>query len=360
MSTMSQTPAASPIDAEKLHAAIGKFLTDAGAAVSGALIIVGDKLGFYKALRKGPLTPAQLAEQTHTSERYVREWLANQAASGYLQYDAATNRFSLPPEHVPLLADDTSEVFMPPCFGLAQVMFVDEPKITEAIATGSGVGWDEHDSRLFAATDRFFRNGYAKHLIGDWLAALDGVDSKLRAGGKAADIGCGFGSSTVLMAQAYPNSVFIGYDYHAESVEGAQRKAREQNAPAAQFAVATAKTFADKDFDLICYFDCLHDMGDPVGALVHAREALKPDGTVMLVEPFANDSLQDNMNPVGRLFYGASTMLCVPASLKQEVGLAMGAQSGAARMRAVAEEAGFTRFRIATQTPFNLIYEIRP
>lgn len=357
---MAMLSSAAPVDPEKLHAAIGKFLGDAGAAVTGALIIAGDKLGLYKALAGAALTPAELAQQTDTNERYVREWLSNQAASGYVTYDAASGRFSLPPEHVPLLADETSEVFMPPGFGMAQVLYVDEPKISEAMKSGEGVGWNEHDSRLFSTTDRFFRNGYAAHLVADWIASLDGVDAKLRAGGKVADIGCGFGSSTVLMAKAYPDSMFIGYDYHPDSVEAAQKKAREQNAPAAQFAVGTAKDFPDKGFDLICYFDCLHDMGDPAGALAHARRALDDEGTIMLVEPFANDALEENLNPIGRLFYGASTMLCVPASLKQEVGLALGAQSGAARMKQLAEQAGFTRFRVATQTPFNLIYEIRP
>jgi 2-polyprenyl-3-methyl-5-hydroxy-6-metoxy-1,4-benzoquinol methylase len=353
--------ATSQIDPEKLNAAIGKFLNDAGAAVSGVLIIIGDKLGFYKALaRDGALTSAELAERTGTRERYVREWLANQAASGYLTYDSESKRFALPPEHIPLLADANSEVFMPPGFAMAQVLFADEPKISDAIRSGDGVGWDEHDQRLFAATYRFFRNGYAAHLVGEWIRALSGVDEKLRSGANVADIGCGFGASTVLMAKAYPASRFTGFDYHVPSVETAQNLARDEGVQdRASFRAATAKDFPG-NYDLICYFDCLHDMGDPVGALVHARQMLAPDGTVMLVEPFAKDLLEDNLNPIGRLFYGASTLICVPASLKQEVGVALGAQSGEARMRTVAQEAGFSRFRIATQTPFNIIYEIRP
>ncbi len=359
---MTTSPATTPIDPDKLNAAIGRFLGDAGAALTAVNVITGDKLGLYKALAAaGPLTSAELAERTKTHERYVREWLSNQAAAGYVQYDPASTKFTLPAEHVPLLADDSSEVMMCGMFSMVQPLFADEPKITAAFLSGEGVGWDEHDPRLYANTDRIFRNGYAAHLIADWLPALDGVEAKLRTGATVADLGCGHGSSTLLMAQAYPMSQFVGYDYHVPSIEAARKKAREAGvAGRVRFEVAHGKSFEGKGFDLIACFDCVHDMGDPVGVLTHARQALKPNGTFMMVEPFANDRLEDNLNPIGRLFYAASTHLCTPASLKQDVGLALGAQAGEARMRDVVTKAGFSHFRRAAQTPFNIVYEARP
>jgi SAM-dependent methyltransferase len=356
------TSTALPYDPAKFEAAIGRFLGDVGAVVTGVSVLIGDRLGLYKALATGGAqTPQEVAEKTRTHERYVREWLANQAAAGYITYDPATKRFALPAEHVPLLADDESEVNMCGLFSMGQPLFADEPKIVEAFKTGKGVGWHEHDARLYGTTDRIFRNGYASHLIADWIPALDGVEEKLRTGALVADVGCGYGSSTILMAKAYPMSTFVGYDYHEPSIAAAREAARKAGVQDnAQFEVTSAKGMPARSFDLLCYFDCVHDMGDPVGALAHARAALKANGTLMIVEPYAGDALEENLTPIGRIFYGASTMLCTPASLAQEVGLALGAQAGEARMRVVVKEAGFTQFRRAAQTPFNLIYEARP
>jgi len=360
--TQAAAPAAPAIDDAKFQAFLGKMVGDVGATVTGALVIIGDRLGFYRKLaERGPSTAAELAKTTGTHERYVREWLANQAASGYLTYDPATERFTLPPEHAPLLADENSPVLLCGLYQIAQTMFVDEPQITEAFRTGRGFGWHQHDGRLFGATERFFRPGYNAHIVPDWIPALDGVDARLRAGASVADVGCGLGTSTIVMAKAYPKSRFVGYDYHEASIEAARRNAREAGvSDRVQFEVAAAKAFGGRNYDFIACFDCIHDMGDPVGAAKHIRSALAPDGTFMMVEPFANDRLEDNLNPVGRIYYGASTILCTPASLDQEVGLALGAQAGEARMRAVFEKAGFTRFRRATETPFNLVFEARP
>lgn len=354
--------AAPSFDQAKFDAALGRFLGDVGAVMTGASVVIGDRLGFYRALHEaGPQTVGELAARTKTHERYLREWLSNQTAAGYLHYDPATQRFTLPAENVPFLADDASEVMVCGLFAMAQTLFADEPTISEAFRSGKGVGWHEHDPRLFACTERIFRAGYAAHLVKDWIPALEGVEAKLRTGASVADIGCGLGTSTILMAKAYPMSRFVGYDYHAASIEGARGAARAAGAGGnVRFEVASADSFSGKDFDLVCCFDCVHDMGDPVGALAHARAALKPNGTLMIVEPFANDSLEQNCNPVGRIFYAASTMLCTPASLAQDVGLALGAQAGEARIRAVATEAGFSEFRRASETPFNLVYEARP
>jgi len=350
------------LDSDKLHAAIGLFLRDVGSVITAASVITGDKLGLYKALAGGGAqTSQELAAATTTHERYVREWLANQAAAGYVLYDADSRRFSLPAEHVPLLADDASEVNMCGLFGMGQPLFADEPKVTEAFKTGRGVGWHEHDARLYGATDRIFRNGYATHLVADWLPALDGVDAKLRTGAKVADVGCGYGSSTILMAKAYPMSQFAGYDYHEASIAAAREAARQAGlTDRVKFEVVYGDAVPAGDFDLVCCFDCVHDMGDPVGVLSRLRGALKPNGTLMIVEPFAGDALEENLTLVGRIFYGASTMLCTPASLSQEGGLALGAQAGEARIREVAMQAGFSEFRRAAETPFNLVYEARP
>jgi SAM-dependent methyltransferase len=358
--TLSTT--ALPYDPAKLDAAVGRFLGDVGAVMTAASVLIGDKLGLYKALATGGAqTSGELSESTKTHERYVREWLANQAAAGYVTYDPATQRFSLPPEHVPLLADDASELNMCGLFGMGQPLFADEPKIAEAFKTGKGVGWHEHDDRLYRTTDRIFRNGYASHLVADWIPALEGVQEKLRTGALVADVGCGYGTSTILMAKTYPMSTFVGYDYHEPSVAAAREAAREAGVSGnLRFEVATAKGMPERSFDLICCFDCVHDMGDPIGALAHARGALKPNATLMIVEPFAGDALEENLTPVGRIFYGASTMLCTPSSLAQEVGLALGAQAGEPRLREVVTKAGFSQFRRAAQTPFNIVYEARP
>lgn len=350
------------VDPQKLEAFVGKMVGDMGAAISGALVLLGDRLGLYKALAaRGPSTSAELAAATGTSERYIREWLSAQAAADYVTYDPASGKFALTPEQAMVFADEDSPAFMAGGFDILAAMWRDEPKIGEAFRSGAGVGWHEHDTCLFRGTERFFRPGYNAHLLSEWIPALDGVEAKLQAGAEVADVGCGHGASTILMAKAFPNSRFTGIDYHPPSIERARERAAEAGvADRARFEAATAKEFAGKGFDLVCIFDALHDMGDPVGAARHIRESLKPDGTFLLVEPFAHDALQDNLNPIGRLFYSASTLICTPASLSQEVGLGLGAQAGEARMRAVVEEAGFTRFRRAAETPFNLVYEVRP
>ncbi len=354
-------PKAAPLDEAKFNEFLGKMVGDVGAAISGALILIGDRLGFYRTLAAdGPMSSIDLAAKTGTHERYVREWLSNQAASGYLTYDPLSKRFTLPIEHVPMLADENSPVQLCGLFQIAQVLYADEGKITHAFQSGKGVGWDEHDSRLFPATDRFFRPGYNANLVTNWIPALTGVDEKLRKGARVADVGCGHGSSTILMAQTYPKSKFYGFDYHAASIDAARAAAKKAGVEdRVTFEVCAAKSFPGSDYDFIACFDCIHDMGDPVGAAMHIRAALAKDGSFMMVEPFANDALEDNLNPVGRIFYGASTLLCTPASLAQEVGLALGAQAGEARLRSVFSEAGFTTFRRATETPFNIVYETR-
>jgi 2-polyprenyl-3-methyl-5-hydroxy-6-metoxy-1,4-benzoquinol methylase len=357
--------AAAPVRApepEKLNTFVGKMLGDLGAVASAALVIVGDKLGLYRELQRGDaLTSQELAARTGTAERYVREWLSNQAASGYLEYDTASERFSLPPEVGFMLADEASPLNVTGLFQLLQSMIVDEPAITERFRTGQGLGWHEHDARLFEGCERFFRPGYNANLIGSWLPALGGVEQKLRAGATVADVGCGFGASTILMAQAYPNSRFYGFDYHRHSIEAARERARAAGVgERIAFEVGTAKELPEAGYDLVAFFDCLHDMGDPVGAATSVRKALAADGTWLVVEPFAQDRLEQNLTPVGRIYYACSTMLCTPASLSQEVGLALGAQAGEARIGNIVREAGFTRFRRATETPFNIVYEVKP
>jgi 2-polyprenyl-3-methyl-5-hydroxy-6-metoxy-1,4-benzoquinol methylase len=363
---MAAPPASSPsaltIDEAKLDAFIGQAVSDVGAAMSATLVVIGDKLGLYQALhRHGPMTSAELAERTDTHERYVREWLANQAAGGYLTYDTVTDRYTLPPEQAALLADETSPLFVHGLYQIIQAMSADEAHITQAFRTGRGFGWHEHDERLFIGTERFFRPGYNAHLVSSWIPALEGVETRLREGASVADVGCGLGASTILMARAYPRSTFVGFDYHAKSIELARERAEAAGmADRITFEVATAKTFPGQGYDLVTCFDCLHDMGDPVGAARHVRDALTADGTWMIVEPFAHDRVDQNFNPVGRLYYAASTILCTPSSLSQEVGLALGAQAGERRISAVIREAGFARFRRAAETPFNLVFEARP
>jgi SAM-dependent methyltransferase len=350
------------IDQGKLDEFMGRFVGDLGAALSAALVVIGDRLGLYKAMADGGgVTPEKLAQRTGTDPRYVREWLSNQAAGGYVTYDADAERFSLTPEQSLALAQEQSPAFVPGAFQLATALIKDEPAITQAFTTGAGVGWHEHNHDLFAGTERFFRPGYAANLISAWIPALDGVQAKLEAGARVADVGCGHGASTIIMAQAFPRSEFVGFDYHAGSIEHARQVASQAGLNGrVRFEVATAKQFTGEGYDLVAMFDCLHDMGDPVGASAHVLGALAPDGTWLLVEPFAGDRLQDNLNPVGRVFYGASTLVCTPASRDQEVGLALGAQAGEARLREVVTAGGFTRFRRATETPFNLVLEARP
>lgn len=347
------------LDMEKLEPLLGKMVSELGAAATGALVIVGDKLGLYRALaHKGPLSSEGLARATGTAERYVREWLATQAASGYVEYHADTGKFSLSPEQAAVLADEESPVFMAGGFSSLAAVYADEPRLTEAFKSGRGIGWGEHCNCLFCGTERFFRPGYKAHLVGEWLPALDGVTAKLARGGTVADVGCGHGASTILMADAYPESRFIGFDFHDKSVAAARTAAGDrQNV---RFEVARAQDFPGARFDLVTIFDALHDMGDPVGAARRAREALKPDGTLMIVEPLAGDTLADNLNPVGRIYYAFSTSICVPASLGQETGAALGAQAGEARLRDVLAAGGFTRIRRALSTPFNMVLEARP
>ena len=348
------------INEAKLNEFLGKAVGDIGAAMSAVLVLLGDQLGLYKGMAgAGPLTPAELARRTGTAERYVREWLANQAAGGYVTYDAATGKFTLPDEHAFALAEEGSPAFLPGIYQVLASLFQDEPKIAERFRSGKGMAWGEHDHRLFEGTERFFRPNYVGHLIGEWLPALDGVEPKLRQGVKAADVGCGFGVTTILMAQAFPKSEFIGFDYHEPSIAAARQRAKAAGVgDRVRFETARSTDYPGKGYALVAHFDCLHDMGDPVGAARHVRETLTSDGTWMIVEPFAGDKLEDNLNPVGRIFYAASTTVCVPASLADN-GPALGAQAGEARLKEVVMAGGFTRFRRATQTPFNLVLEAR-
>lgn len=349
------------IDETKLHAFVGKMLGDIGAAATAALVLTGDRTGLYRSLDcDGPATPAELASRTHTHERYVREWLANQLASGYLERDAATDRYRLPPEHAMLLAREESPLNVQGLFEGVQTMMFDESKITRAFSDGQGVGWDQRHPQLFSGTARLFKPGYVAHLATEWIPSLDGVAAKLEAGGKIADVGCGFGTSTLVIANAYPKATIVGFDYHDGSIRAAEAAARDAGVTGrTTFATAKATDFPGTGYDLITCFDCVHDMGDPVGALAHMREALAPGGTLMIVEPFAGDSLEENLTPLGRIFYAFSTMICTPAAHAQSGGYTLGAQCGEPGMRDVATKAGFTSFRRATQTPFNLVYELR-
>ncbi|HQZ81792.1 MAG TPA: class I SAM-dependent methyltransferase, partial [Pyrinomonadaceae bacterium] len=342
---------------------LGKFVGDLGATLNAGSIVIGEKLGLYKAMSKPRerVTSSELANRTGTNERYVREWLNANAAGGYIEYDADADAFYFTDEQAFIMTDDNSPLHAPGAFVLAAAALKAVPKMVERFTSGEGLGWHEHDSDLFCGTELFFRPGYNAHLVGEWIPALEGVESRLKAGAKIADVGCGFGASTIILAKAFPNSEFFGFDYHEASIETAR-----ENAVAAgvngniKFEVAASKDFPGREYDLIAFFDCLHDMGDPVGAATHVKKALKDDGTWMIVEPFANDNAADNHNPVGRVYYSASTLICTPASRSQEVGLGLGAQAGEARLRSVAEQGGFTRFRRAAETPFNIILEARP
>lgn len=347
------------MDENKLHAFLGKAVADLGAAISAVLISIGDELGFYKQLARGALSPAELASVTGTNERYVREWLNNQAAGGYVAYDPTSGKFFLEEEQALCLADPNGPVDLPGAYLVVQDLFHVRERAMDNFRTGKGMEWGEHHRCLFHGTERFFRAGYNAHLLGSWIPALMGVEEKLKKGGKAADVGCGHGASTILMAKAFPNSEFIGYDYHAPSIETARERANEMHARNAHFEIADASSYKERDFDLIAFFDCLHDMADPTGAARHARDQLEPDGSVMLVEPFANDTPEANHNPVGRVFYGASSLVCVPVSLAKN-GPALGAQAGEKRLREiVVDKAGFKTMRRATETPFNIVLEAR-
>jgi SAM-dependent methyltransferase len=348
-------------DMQKLDTLVGRLVGDVGAAVSGVLVVLGDHIGLFKAMKDGkPRSSTELAEATSLGERNVREWLSAMAAADYVTYDERSNRFSLTPEQAMVFAEEDSPAFFAGAFEIVQSMWLDEPKVAEAFRTGKGLGWHEHSTCLFRGTERFFRPGYNSHLVAEWIPALNGVREKLEKGALVADVGCGHGASTILMAKAFPKSRFHGFDYHGPSIEQARKSAEEAGvADRITFERASAKEFPARNYDLVAMFDCLHDMGDPVGAGKHIKESLAKDGTWMIVEPFAHDNLKDNLNPVGRVFYGASTMICTPASMAQEVGLGLGAQAGEMKLRKVALDAGYSHFRRATETPFNMIFEVR-
>jgi len=348
------------VDLDKLNQFVFRAVEEVGATLNAALVVMGDKLGLYRAMAgAGALTPVELARRSGASERYVREWLNAQAAGGYVEYDPAGGGYTLPPEQAIALTDEGSPAFLPGFFQIALGSVIDSPRITEVARSGEGVGWHEHNHDVFDGCERFFRPGYNAALVPAWLPALDGVVEKLEAGVKVADLGCGHGSSTILMAGAFPNSTFVGSDYHAGSIETARERAREAGLDNVRFETAAAGTDHGGGYGLVTMFDCLHDMGDPVGAARQVRRMLAPDGTWLIVEPMAGDRVEDNFNPVGRAFYGFSTFLCTPASLSQDVGLALGAQAGEARIRDVVTTAGFNRFRRADETPFNMVFEAR-
>lgn len=347
------------IDQHKLNSFLEKAIADIGAAWSANMVLLGDKLGLYKAMAKlGAVTPAELAKATNTAERYIREWLANQAAGGYVTYEPASGRYTLPDEHALALADEESACFLPGAFQGIAAGFAANPKIEQRFKTGKGLGWDQHDPQLFVGTERFFRPNYVGNLITSWIPALDGIEAKLKQGITVADVGCGFGASTILMAKAFPHSTFYGFDYHGPSIKAAKQRAKQSGVTNVSFKVAKSTNFPGKGYGFITHFDCLHDMGDPIGAARHVKKTLASDGTWMIVEPFAGDKVEDNLNPVGRVYYAASTMICVPASLHSH-GPALGAQAGEARLREVAMKGGFSRFRRATHTPFNLVLEAK-
>jgi ubiquinone/menaquinone biosynthesis C-methylase UbiE len=348
------------MDHSKVMEFLGQFVTDAGATGAAGSVVIGHRLGLYRALAHGPATDEQFAERTGCHPRYLTEWLRGQAAGGYVSYDPATAEFSLTEEQAFCLADPNGPN-LPAAFLAGLGYLRAEPRITEAFRTGGGVGWHEHDEDVFVGCDAFYRPGYVAELVPSWIPALDGVDAKLTAGARVADLGCGLGSTSVLLAQAYPRTSVVGSDCHAQSIELARKKAAEAGvSDRVSFEVASAQTFAGSNYDLVTMFDCLHDMGDPLGAARKVREALAPDGTWLLVEPYAADRVEDNFNPVGRLYYAGSMFLCVPNALSQPGGYALGAQAGEAAIRQVITDAGFTQFRRAAQSGFNLVYEIRP
>ena len=357
MAVQTQAP-----DMDKLMAFLGQVVGELGATVNAGLIVAGDRLGLYKAMAgAGPISSTELAEKTGTSERYIREWLNAQAAGGYVTYDASTQKYELPLEQAMALADEDSPAFVAGAFELATATLKAEPHLEEIFKSGAGFGWHQHDIGVSTGCERFFRPGYNANLVSTWIPALDGVEEKLRVGARIADVGCGLGASSRLLGEAYPRSKVTGFDYHKESIELARKKAKDAGlSDRVHFDVASASSFPGTGYDLVAVFDSLHDMGDPVGVAKHIKQALAPDGAWLIVEPIAGDSVEKNLNPVGRAYYAFSTFLCVPNSLSQEVGLALGAQAGEKRIRDVVTAAGFTRFRRINETPFNLVYEVRP
>jgi SAM-dependent methyltransferase len=349
------------VDQDRVMEFLGRFVGDLGATAAAGNVVVGHRLGLYRALAEGPATAEDLAARTGCDARYLTEWLRGQAAGDYVCYDAETERFSMTEEQAFCLADPNGPVYLPGAFVLALGALRAEPRITEAFRTGAGVGWHEHDQDVFLGCEAFFRPGYLANLVSSWIPALDGVEAKLTAGGRVADLGCGLGASSVILAEAFPRTTIVGSDYHAASIELARKRAAEAGvSDRVSFEVASAQTFSGVDYDLVATFDCLHDMGDPLGAARHVRGALRPDGTWLVVEPAAGDRVEDNLNPVGRLYYNFSSFLCVPNGLSQSGGYALGAQAGESAIRQIMVDAGFTRFRRAAETPFNLVYEVRP
>jgi 2-polyprenyl-3-methyl-5-hydroxy-6-metoxy-1,4-benzoquinol methylase len=349
------------VDGDKLMEFVFRAVGEVGATLNTALVVMGDKLGLYRALAgSGRLSASELAERTGTAERYVREWLNAQAAGGFVSYDPDSGRYELPPEQTVALTDSSSPAYLPGFFQIALGSVIDSPHIVERARSGDGFGWGDHVHDVHEGCERFFRPGYNAHLIPEWLPSLEGVVDKLERGALVGDVGCGHGASTILMAQAFPNSTFVGSDYHEGSIQTARQRAAEAGvADRVSFQVAPAAAYGGDGYDVVTMFDCLHDMGDPVGAARHVHSTLAPDGTWMIVEPHAGDRVEDNLNPVGRAYYSFSTLLCTPASLSQDVGLALGAQAGEARIRDVVEAGGFTRFRRTAETPFNLVFEAR-
>ena len=349
------------VDPGKLNAFLGRFVGDLGAAVNAGMVVLGERLGLYKALATKPMNSAELAAMTNTDERYVREWLGSQAAGEYVTYDDASGKFFLTDEQAFTLANEDSPAYLPGGFEVALGALASVPRITECFRTGAGMGWNEHNADVICGCEKFFRPGYAANLLSSWIPALEGVQAKLERGGRVADVGCGRGASTLLMAEAFPQSQVFGFDYHDGSVEGARQSAKRRGLEGrAVFDVSAAKSYPGTGYDLVTLFDCLHDMGDPVGAAEHIRSTLADDGTWMIVEPFAHDEFKDNLNPVGRIYYGFSTLLCTPCSRSQETALCLGGQAGERPIREIAEKAGFGRFRRVAETPFNIVYEARP
>ena len=346
------------MDESKLHALVGSFLQDLGGAFSVPLVQIGERLGLYQALNDaGPCTVEELAKSTGVAKRYLQEWLSAQAASSYVSYDASSNKFSMTPEQAFILADKSSPFYLAPAFAAAATFAQNVPDVTEAFKTGAGVAWGDQTQCLSCATAQFFRPGYENHLLQAWLPALEGMIERLQRGVKVADVGCGHGLTTTMMAKAFPESDFVGLDFHEPSIEAARQHAAPLDLGNLKFHVSLAKELPGK-YDFVTVFDCLHDMGDPAGAMTHVRESLNPGGVCMIVEPMAGDTLADNLNPVGRLYYSASTMVCVPTSLAQEVGTALGAQAGEKRLReVVVEKAGFKKLRRVAETPFTMVLE---